>query len=473
MLDSIKNKKLSAFSTIELILALAMFMVLVLGLSAAMSFGVQQEKVISEDTKATYLLEEGIEALVNIRDANFGSLVNGTYGLALVGNRWQLVATPDVSDGYTRTITITSPNTTTRDMTISISWIRSIGGLQEITATQRLTNIAREIIIDTADWSQPVQEALLNLTGPNTAVSELAVQGTNVFGYKATTTSPNTYGINLSSPASPSQFVTGFFTNMRGIATYNGYMYASSSENSRELQVINPSGVRLTSVDINLTGNGDGNKMVVQDNFLYYTRASQNGAAQFWVFDLSNPAAPVIASSVLINTALSLTKIIVDGDYAYTATGTTTSELVIFDISDPYNASFLVAVDLPSNGLIQDFAIAGDRLYISRNNSNVVHIFNISNPASISQVNTVTMPERAITMDVRKPTNDYLFAGTNSSTRRFTVWDISNLDNPVFANSLTYNNAINWIKYIPGIDRVVAGTANTSQEILIYRPTEL
>lgn len=465
-----KQKQLKAFSTIEIILAIALFMVLVLGLSAAMSFGVQQEKVISEDSKATYLLEEGLEAVVNIRDEDFANLTNGTYGLLLNTNGWQLTPGSDVIDGYTRTIDIASPDTTNREITVTISWIRSIGGLQSISATQRLSDIYREIIVDDgSDWSNPIQEYIFDVVGLTNSVTELVVDGTKVFGYQSNS---QAFGVDVIDPLNPNQFVSGAFTSALGIATYNDYMYASSGNNTKEFQVIDPDGNRITSSDINLPGNGNGQKMAVVGDYLFYTRLRQNNQAQFYVFSLANPAVPVVVDSINTNTNINFLKIVTAGDYAIVSTNSNSSELVIIDISDPTNAEIVAGLDLPSNGTVKDMVVAGNRLFLSRLNSNDLYEYDITdimNPVSLS---VTDIGARPITMDTNHPNNTFLYLGTNIASGRFRVWDISTYGNPVYANQIAYTWGINDLEYIPEIDRVVAGTANSNQELLIFKPGE-
>ncbi|HAT73706.1 MAG: hypothetical protein US30_C0007G0048 [Candidatus Moranbacteria bacterium GW2011_GWF2_36_839] len=103
----LKNKK--GFTLIESLLAISVFSLLVMTFVGAMIYGQESERTAGERARATFLAEEGLEAVRNIRDANFATIVNSptTYGLAVSGNVWTFSGTQDVMNGYfTRKITI-------------------------------------------------------------------------------------------------------------------------------------------------------------------------------------------------------------------------------------------------------------------------------------------------------------------------------------------------------------------------------
>lgn len=86
---------------------------------------VNTARVVSEKTKALYLAEEGHELMRFIRDeswANVGGLTNGsTYYFAVSGTSIGVTTTPQLIDGYRRTVVLQNVyrDTTTQDIVAS------------------------------------------------------------------------------------------------------------------------------------------------------------------------------------------------------------------------------------------------------------------------------------------------------------------------------------------------------------------
>lgn len=468
----IKNKKqLKAFSTVEIILAIALFMVLVLGLASAMAFGVQQQRIVSEDTKATYLLEEGLEAVINIKDSNFATLVNGTYGLVLTANRWALQPSPTVIDGYTRTITITSPDTVSRDVTVTVSWVKSVGGNQILTATERLTDSER-VIIPAPSWGLPYQESSLNLTGTTTGINFLTNNNTNVYISRASGTAPNIFSANLANPMAPVQTTSyGVTGTPYGLIPYGGYLYASSTNNSGEIGIMNTSGGSTTTY-LNVTGNGDGQEIVVDGAYLYQVRLYLAGSPQFVIISLASPNAPVVTGSLSIPSKVNVTDIVVKGNYAYIGTNSNNSDLMVINIGTKNAPSYVGAIDVPNNSDVLAMGLVGDYIYLSKVGENVVYVYSIATAGSPSFVTSFDVGGLPKAFVGGAPNNNYLFMTTANTSREFQVWNIATPSSPTYFGSLDITNAItiNDIIYINSLDRVVVGSSSSTLELLILRP---
>ena len=72
--------------------------------------------------RAATLADEGLEAVRNIRDANFSNLTDGTFGLTTTGNQWNLSGASDTSDIFSRAITISTVDANRKSITSSITW---------------------------------------------------------------------------------------------------------------------------------------------------------------------------------------------------------------------------------------------------------------------------------------------------------------------------------------------------------------
>ena len=103
-----KRSRISGQSIVEIIIALAIFLIIagsgvvtVLGALSASRLG-------EEETKAALLASEGIEAVTSIKNQNWESLSAGVYGLSNSGGTWAFngASDTDPSGKYTRVVNV-------------------------------------------------------------------------------------------------------------------------------------------------------------------------------------------------------------------------------------------------------------------------------------------------------------------------------------------------------------------------------
>ena len=75
-------------SLIELLIAMSVFVLAVSVITFLILDAYLADRAGRERMKATFLAREGIEATRSIRDNNWDSLTNGSYGLAISENNW-------------------------------------------------------------------------------------------------------------------------------------------------------------------------------------------------------------------------------------------------------------------------------------------------------------------------------------------------------------------------------------------------
>lgn len=132
--------KQSGQSLIEIIFAIAIFTI---GIVTIGFLAIDARVSIAEATnmvQARMLAEEGIEAVISIRDKDFDLLTSGTYGLLLVGGYWTLSSAVDNQFGFERTIDIVNIDDDTKDVTSQVRWNSVNGKEKKVLYTIRLTN---------------------------------------------------------------------------------------------------------------------------------------------------------------------------------------------------------------------------------------------------------------------------------------------------------------------------------------------
>ncbi len=139
-----------SFSLIEVILSVALF-ALVSGLFIFLIIESYKINERAQDlTLATFLAEEGIEAVRSIRDADFNKLVSSprSYCLAIENNQWVLKRILDRDciekiGKFSRQIYISSITTNKRKIVSLVTWQPRTGPRREVRLFSRITNWTR------------------------------------------------------------------------------------------------------------------------------------------------------------------------------------------------------------------------------------------------------------------------------------------------------------------------------------------
>lgn len=214
LLQTEKPKLLGA-SLVEVLLAVALFSILVIGVGGGLIAGNQSATMSGQHTRATFLADEAIEAIRSIKDADFSALAPGTYRLESSGNMWHLVATtpssPETVEIYSRYIDVASIDANTVEATATVSWPRSAAKDTSVSLTTRFTN-----------W---VRASGTPCTGGMLAYSDISVLGDTI-KYKLLDKNSCTWG---SEQTVPSFGVPG------NAQTYAVKLYASATRNEKIL----------------------------------------------------------------------------------------------------------------------------------------------------------------------------------------------------------------------------------------------
>ena len=137
----LRNLRQSGMSLVEVLLAIAIFAVVVTGVIGAIIYGQESTAVAGARERATKIAEEGIEAVRNIRDSGYSNLpVDGTYGLVISGGVWTLSGASDITDIFTRTVTLSTIDSRTRNVTVDVTWTQTVQRPGSISVNTYLTD---------------------------------------------------------------------------------------------------------------------------------------------------------------------------------------------------------------------------------------------------------------------------------------------------------------------------------------------
>jgi prepilin-type N-terminal cleavage/methylation domain-containing protein len=131
-------------SLIELLVALAVFTIIIFGSAFFILDSLIAGRLSSELTVANFLAEEGLEVARSIRDNSWSDLIVGSHGLAISGGHWIFQGneediTSQLRSGR-RTVLVESIDNDRKKVTSQIAWQFAEGRLEEIKLVSYLTN---------------------------------------------------------------------------------------------------------------------------------------------------------------------------------------------------------------------------------------------------------------------------------------------------------------------------------------------
>lgn len=104
------RKKIYGFFLIEFIVAVSLFAIIGGGAVAVILGSLSSSRLASEQTTASNLAAEGIEAVKSIKNQSWSAVTNGPHGISNAGNVWSFSGTSDVTPPFTRVITVSDVN---------------------------------------------------------------------------------------------------------------------------------------------------------------------------------------------------------------------------------------------------------------------------------------------------------------------------------------------------------------------------
>ena len=128
------------FSVVEVLLAGSVFALIVTALIGSYLYGQEATSLGGNQSRVAFLAEEGLEAVRNIRDADFAILNAGTYGLSTTGNQWNLAGLSDVTEIFTRQINISAIGANRRQISDVVSWQQNAQRAGSVALITYLTN---------------------------------------------------------------------------------------------------------------------------------------------------------------------------------------------------------------------------------------------------------------------------------------------------------------------------------------------
>jgi hypothetical protein len=453
---------------VEIIMATTVFSIVVFTFVTALSYGMESIVFAGDRNKATFLAEEGLEAVRNIKDSDFDNLSDGTYGIDDDGSVWSLSGSSDVNGGFTREVVLTELSPEVYEVESTVTWDQSALRPGEVSIVSRLSNWVVSTVVGIGDWSIPLLDSENSFPGSGNGWK---IDVVDDYAYLVMrNSSPDFFVVDVSDTLNPvtvsSLSVTG---SLRDIKVSNGYAYIASTSNGSEIlvyDVSNPSSPFLVDT-LNLPGNDNAWAIEVDQsgNRLYVVR--QSGSDDFVVVDISDPTdLDVIADTNIVDSARDL---YINGNFAFVGGTSNSQDVVVVYIGFPTFVFLTATANIPGNADI-DTITGFDNYLILGDSSGFVKIYDISNPYAPSFVSSIDVDDDVNDFMLGN-NNQYLWLGSDENSGEVQILDITDVNNPSILGVYNLDGDINGVFYDGDKDRFFGVGENNSQELVILRPS--
>ncbi len=454
------------FSVVEVLLAASVFALLVTALTGAFLYGQESSAIAGARARAGLLAEEGLEASRSIRDGAFTNLTDGNHGLAVSGGVWTYSGTQDVSGQFTRSVTVSAVDASTKELTSTITWQQNAQRAGSVSAITRLANWAAAVA---ASWANPNTLAgSLDLAGLQDGL-KVAVQGTYAYVVRNDGT-PDFAIINLTNPASPTLAGSLALAGIpRNVFVSGNYAYVATTDNAQELKIINVTNpaapVQVGSY--NAAGNSDGNGIFVVGTTAYLVRTFLAADPELVLVNVSNPAVPVLLGvAQLTDTG---NEIFVQGNAAYVVSNSNTQELQVINVANPAAPAQVTSLNLAGTSNALTVAGVANRLFIGQ--GNVLRVADAANPLAPTLLGSLnvsgTVNDISLTLGSG---NTQVFLATSLATAELQVVNVTVPAAPALLGIYNAAGVLNGIAYDATTDRAIAVGAPNAQELIVVQP---
>ena len=249
---------------------------------------------------------------------------------------------------------------------VQINSVYQVGNYAYLAST---SGTAELVIVNVTNPAAPTQAGTLNLTG-TTAANTITVSGSYAYIGKVldTKSGDNEFFIcNISNPAAPT--LAGSF-NLSGsvfsIKVSGNYAYLATAIGTAELTVINITNPAAPTQagTFNTAGTAAGSGIFLANGYTYLTEQSNSGGAEMFILNASNPAS--ISQVGAYEVGANVNNIAVSGNYAFLATAKTGQQFSVVDVTNPAAPVLYSSLSQSTNNNI---AFANNVVYLASTNT--------------------------------------------------------------------------------------------------------
>ena len=394
--ESIGNKKINGFSVLEVLIAMA---ILTLAISAAIMLMFSNQSVaLDSDTanealyKAKTVLEDGRSKTKSHTD--FDSIKSITYPPdSIYTKKFSVLSVPCMKK------TISQVTWSTEVLRPQIIEVRTY--LSDVEEALKLAGECDPVF--PTEWDNPYSPTSVGIGGQG--ATDIDVQNNLIYLASDPSAPPKEdFFIYQFDPIAVTLTFVSKIDVSDGLMALDfsgGYVYAANEDTAAQLLVIDadpPGGPFVASIaslpdapaGVIRTVNVYNKKLYVGTQYLACPPPC--GAAQnheFHIYDLLvDPANPTWLGSYNVNH--NINDIVVNGDYAYLATSDNSSELYVYNISNPPSITLADTFDAPGNEDGNVVFFLDNKIYLGRHRTPAArkdfYMLNVADPTDIQEL---------------------------------------------------------------------------------------
>jgi hypothetical protein len=173
-------------------------------------------------------------------------------------------------------------------------------------------------------------------------------------------------------------------------------------------------------------------------NYTYIGTLNYFGQPDFYIFDTSDLAKPILVSTLDLgaHTWATVNSIYVVGNYAFLATTINGREFVVVDISDPKNP---IDVAYQTTQTLTDATgvhVSGDYAYVTnlyKKNQKQLYVFNVANPLDPYFVSRIDLIDSSYNLSYQ---DNFVFVASGLDDQELQIIDVTNPDSQYLYSSL-------------------------------------
>ncbi len=509
---------------IELLITIGLSAILIPALLTGLLSATEGKAQQQQRLYALSLLKETEEAVRFVQKNNWNAIsVNNTYHPEISGTTWTLVAGAQTVNNYNQQVVISDVNRdasgaivtsggtndpSTKKAEITISWTQpqnsTVTSVLYLTRTDNITHtdttttqfnagtVTSAVVLATnpsgtpndgqvqlgagggsqSDWCTPN----LTITPHDLPKSGVANAITAIEGRAFAGTGDNASGvsfanINITNAQPPVTTTLGTFDGYKTNAVFGeaNYAYLGTDNNSKEVEIINLTTSPYSEAgSFNAPGSGNGNSVFVTSSYGYMTSGST-------LYNFRRVGSSATIDSNGVGLAGTGNKVYVVGNFAYVATSSTSNQLQIINISDPANLSVVRSISVAGQAGVDVYVnSSGTRAYLATGVSAAQReLFIIDIEASSPTYGQVKGSYEANGMSPKGITvvtnNKAVLVGT--SGEEYQVISIVNEASPVRCGGLNINSGVNGVSSVLEADGdaysyIITGDASSEFKII-------
>lgn len=442
-----RSRNLPGQSLVEVLISITLITFIAVNLLSLLTNRLQIMTLTRKSIKAMALAEEGLEATRIIRDAGWNLMASGTHGLALSNGAWGFQGASDLTEDFTRTVTISNSALNEKTINVAVAWTSPSGEITNYSLDTLLTNwrsIGGPLL--SGNWQNPQTLGSIDI-GPGNAGTGLAVSNSKVYmsAKAADKKKDDLYVIDVSNGSAPS--IVGTVNTGPGansVAVSGTRAYLASSDSAAQLQIVDITGGPVLLNSFKLTGNSSQAMSVATAGNLAYIGTAGDAGPEFFIVDVSNGSDPQLRGSLEISGDVN--DLAFFNGHVFIATSNDSQELVEIDVTDPASPSIVATINMPGTGDAKSLFINAQdyRAYIGRlveNGSNTPELVVLNLRQQGAPV-LIGSKEFSQSMYAVYAADSLGFFGLEEANLEFQIFNVSDLSNITYFSGLNFPQSL-------------------------------